>query len=112
MQVEERSETVQDRRSDRQRSEPSERLDTIRHQNTSRRIEQIETGELDDVIEQKNFIQLARNIGNSISKINFPEIWEKYMNDNRLDMNYDFSDVVTYDILTDKDNDLRPLFAD
>ena len=61
--------------------------------------------------ETESFETLARTVGNEISNDWYLKLKEKYESDNRLEA-YDFSEVVTYDMLADPDNELRSLFGD
>ena len=73
----------------------------------------IETGSLDAICESDAFVKLSRFVGNEISEKTRDGLYRKYKNDTRITSeNYDFSDVVTYDMLTNPDNELRGLFAD
>ena len=114
VQVEKKRKTVQNRSLDRQDSKSSEiQLHRRRNKSVSRRIEQVEHRQLEQLVETVEFQNLSRNIGDKMSAMLYNELSEnKYGNDSRLDEGYEFSDVVTYDILANDENELRTLFAD
>ena len=60
--------------------------------------------------ETESFETLARTVGNEISTDWYLRLKEKY-EDDRFEL-YDFSEVITYDMLADPDNELRSLFGD
>lgn len=61
--------------------------------------------------ETESFETLARIVGNEISTNTRLNLIEKYGDDSRFEL-YDFSEVITYDMLADPDNELRSLFGD
>lgn len=80
------------------------RTDGGRHSN-------IEDRQLGRVAETESFETLARTVGNEISTDLYLRLKEKYEDDSRFEL-YDFSEVITYDMLADPDNELRSLFGD
>lgn len=63
------------------------------------------------VAETESFETLARTVGNEISTDIGIKLEKKYAGDDRFEL-YDFSEVITYDMLADPDNELRSLFGD
>lgn len=61
--------------------------------------------------ETESFETLARTVGNEISTDIGIKLEKKYAGDDRFEL-YDFSEVITYDMLADPDNELRSLFSD
>lgn len=49
---------------------------------------------------------------NEISADKNKNLYKKYENDSRWDEGYDFREMVTYDMLTDSQNELRVIFGD
>lgn len=88
--------------------------------NSSRRLSQIDRGR-HTILEERNirevaddvtFKKIAQFVVNEISNVKNKEFYEKYKYDSRWDEGYDFREMVTYDMLTDPQNELRELFAD
>lgn len=75
------------------------------------RYNNIEDRPLGRVAETESFETLARTVGNEIPASTLSNLAEKYAGDDRFEL-YDFSEVVTYDMLADSDNELRSLFGD
>ena len=75
------------------------------------RYNNIEDRPLGRVAETESFETLARTVGNEIPASTLSNLAEKYAGDDRFEL-YDFSEVVTYDMLADSDNELRSLFSD
>lgn len=71
----------------------------------------IEGRPLGRVAETEGFETLARTVGNEISTDWYLRLKEKYEDDSRFEL-YDFSEVITYDMLADPGNELRSLFGD
>ena len=70
----------------------------------------IEDRPLGRVAETESFETLARTVGNEISTDIGIKLEKKYAGDDRFEL-YDFSEVITYDMLADPDNELRSLFG-
>lgn len=75
------------------------------------RYNNIEDRPLGRVAETESFETLARTVGNEISTDWYLRLKEKYEDYSRFEL-YDFSEVITYDMLADPDNELRSLFGD
>ncbi|MDD6563879.1 MAG: hypothetical protein PUF08_02235, partial [Clostridiales bacterium] len=71
----------------------------------------IETRTLEILVNDSKFEKLATFVGNEISQRVYDTLEQRYVGDERLDL-YSLSEVATYDMLTNPDNELRSLFAD
>lgn len=73
----------------------------------------VETRTLETLLNDKTFINLSAFVGNEVSYSLQNDLFEQYQKDTRItEEDYDFSAVITYDMLTNPDNELRGLFAD
>lgn len=71
----------------------------------------IEKSSLEDIIENKNFIEISHFIGNGVSADIRNYLFKKYRYDKRCEV-FDFSEMIAYDMLSDENNELRRLFPD
>lgn len=112
VQAEKSIEGVQDRNSDLLYQESGERNDRGGNRYIQEGTGESETRKLEEIIENDNFVRLSQKIGNSISGDKYKVLYEQNKNDPRLDEGYEFIDIITYDMLTDENNELRTQFAD
>jgi len=111
-QITEGGEGIQDRSLDGLHRETVGRNDESRDRHISQGVGKSESRRLEEVVETEKFSTLSNLVGNSLKNDTYARLATVLENDPRLDEGYDFSDVVTYDMLADPDNELRALFAD
>ena len=76
-----------------------------------RRSGTVEKTNLNDIYNNKKFSKISRFVVENLTHKLQGEIYADYVNDSRLDI-YDFSEIITYDMLSDETNKLRNLFPD
>lgn len=72
----------------------------------------LEKRKIQEVAELDSFKKLSWFVANEISADKNKNLYKKYENDSRWDEGYDFREMVTYDMLTDSQNELRVIFND
>lgn len=72
----------------------------------------LEKRKIQEVAELDSFKKLSWFVANEISADKNKNLYKKYENDSRWDEGYDFREMVTYDMLTDSQNELRVIFDD
>lgn len=72
----------------------------------------LEKRKIQEVVELDSFKKLSWFVANEISADKNKNLYKKYENDSRWDEGYDFREMVTYDMLTDSQNELRVIFDD
>ena len=72
----------------------------------------LEKRKIQEVAELDSFKKLSWFVVNEISADKNKNLYKKYENDSRWDEGYDFREMVTYDMLTDSQNELRVIFGD
>ncbi len=72
----------------------------------------VETRTLEELLDNGKFEKLRKFVGNEISRPIQMQLLEKYKDDSRVEEDYEFSSIITYDMLTDANNELRGLFED
>lgn len=72
----------------------------------------LEKRKIQEVAELDSFKKLSWFVVNEISADKNKNLYKKYENDSRWDEGYDFREMVTYDMLTDSQNELRVIFND
>ena len=72
----------------------------------------LEKRKIQEVAELDSFKKLSWFVVNEISADKNKNLYKKYENDSRWDEGYDFREMVTYDMLTDSQNELRVIFDD
>lgn len=72
----------------------------------------LEKRKIQEVAELDSFKKLSWFVANEISADKNKNLYKKYENDSRWDEGYDFREMVTYDMLTDSQNELRAIFDD
>lgn len=71
----------------------------------------IEERTFDVVTEDSKFQKISSFVGNEISLNTYKQLLKKYRHDER-GYTYDMSEIATYDMLSDPENELRSLFSD
>ena len=72
----------------------------------------LEKRKIQEVAELDSFKKLSWFVVNEISADKNKNLYKKYENDSRWDEGYDFREMVTYDMLTDSQNEIRVIFGD
>lgn len=72
----------------------------------------VEERQIHEVVDSDDFGKLSTTVINEITNKKNKELYEKYESDARWDEGYELSDMITYDMLTDENHELRDLFAD
>lgn len=72
----------------------------------------LEKRKIQEVAELDSFKKLSWFVANEISADKNKNLYKKYENDSHWDEGYDFREMVTYDMLTDSQNELRVIFDD
>lgn len=67
---------------------------------------------IQEVTELDKFKKISKDVVNELSSKKHKEIYQIYENDTRWNAGYEFDEMVTYDMLSNADNELRELFAD
>ncbi len=72
----------------------------------------VEERTIEAIIDTPEFRKISKFVGNELSEKQSIEMFAKYVEDDRIEEGYDFSEVLAYDILSDESNELREIFKD